>query len=57
LLESFEKGDGDYRAAHSSVQHHSGCPGYGVNGYLVGELKRLKKLWIQAQAQVEANMK
>ncbi len=55
LLESFEKGDGDYRPripAYSIIQDALGSA---VNAYLVGEMSAEEALE-QAQAQVEANL-
>jgi multiple sugar transport system substrate-binding protein len=56
LLESFEKGDGDYRPRIPEYSIIQDALGTAVNGYLVGELKAQEAL-DQAQAQIEANLK
>lgn len=56
LLESFEKGDGDYRPRIPQYSIIQDALGTAVNGYLVGELKAQEAL-DQAQAQIEANSK
>ncbi len=56
LLESFEKGDGDYRPRIPQYSIIQDALGTAVNGYLVGEMSAQEAL-DQAQAQVEANMK
>lgn len=53
LLESFEKGDGDYRPRIPEYSIIQDALGTAVNGYLVGELGAQEAL-DQAQAQVEA---
>lgn len=53
LLESFEKGDGDYRPRIPEYSIIQDALGTTVNGYLVGELGAQEAL-DQAQAQVEA---
>lgn len=56
LLESFEKGDGDYRPRIPQYSIIQDALGTAVNGYLVGEMSAQEAL-DQAQAQIEANMK
>lgn len=56
LLESFEKGDGDYRPRIPQYSIIQDALGTAVNGFLVGEMSAQEAL-DQAQAQVEANMK
>ena len=53
MLESFEKGDGDYRPRIPEYSIIQDALGTAVNGYLVGELGAQEAL-DQAQAQVEA---
>lgn len=53
LLESFEKGDGDYRPRIPEYSIIQDALGSAVNGYLVGEMGAQEAL-DQAQAQVEA---
>lgn len=56
LMESFEKGDGDYRPRIPQYSIIQDALGTAVNGFLVGEMSAQEAL-DQAQAQVEANMK
>jgi len=56
MLESFEKGDGDYRPRIPEYSIIQDALGTAVNGYLVGELTAQEAL-DQAQAQVDAAMK
>ena len=53
MLESFEKGDGDYRPRIPEYSIIQDALGTAVNGYLVGEMSAQEAL-DQAQAQVEA---
>jgi multiple sugar transport system substrate-binding protein len=53
LLESFEKGDGDYRPRIPEYSIIQDALGSAVNGFLVGELSAQEAL-DQAQAQVDA---
>ncbi len=56
LLQSFEKGDGDYRPRIPQYSIIQDALGTAVNGYLVGEMSAQEAL-DQAQAQVESAMK
>lgn len=56
LLESFEKGDGDYRPRIPEYSIIQDALGSAVNGYLVGEMDAQAAL-DQAQAQVESALK
>jgi len=56
LLESFEKGDGDYRPRIPQYSIIQDALGTTVNAYLVGEMSAQEAL-DQAQAQVEEAMK
>ena len=56
LLESFEKGDGDYRPRIPEYSIIQDALGTTVNAYLVGEMTAQEAL-DQAQAQVEAALK
>jgi multiple sugar transport system substrate-binding protein len=56
MLESFEKGDGDYRPRIPQYSIIQDALGTAVNGYLVGEMTAQEAL-DQAQAQVEEAMK
>ncbi len=56
LLESFEKGDGDYRPRIPQYSIIQDALGVAVNAYLVGEMGAQEAL-DQAQARVEENMR